>query len=109
MQSATNLAIDLTEQLAAGTLTPVFDGSAPVATYEDAVALDQVVQLGLDDLDRFDPADQAILTDFAALVAALVADGEANFDAGDIGPLLAGAAQVVNLLTSGECDGFLQP
>ncbi len=103
------IAAELTEQLASGALTPVFNGSAPTATYADAVALDDVVQRSQADLDRFSPGDQATLTAFAAQLAAVVAEGESNFDAADIGPLLSGAVQVVGILTNGECDGFLAP
>ena len=46
---------------------------------------------------------------FKTLLNQTVADGAANFDANDIPPLLNGAVNAVNLLTSGTCDGFLAP
>jgi Zn-dependent M28 family amino/carboxypeptidase len=102
-----NIASSLTTELASAALTPVFNGAAPLAAYSDAVALDAVLQLGLADLGRFSPADQATLQAAAATVAAIVADGSGNFDAGDINTLLANAGTLVSLLAKGECDGFL--
>ncbi len=102
-----NIASDLTTELASAALTPVFNGAAPVATYSDAVALDAVLQIGLADLTRFTPGEQATFLAAAAAIGAIVADGSGNFDGGDITTLLVNAVSLVSLLTNGECDGFL--
>lgn len=102
-----NIASDLTTQLASGALTPAFNGSAPLATFEDAVSIDAVLQLALTDLARFTPAQQATVQGAANAIAAIVAAGSANFDGNDINTLLANSVSLVSLLASGECDGFL--
>lgn len=102
-----NIASKLTTELASGTLTPVFNGGAPLATYSDAVALEAVLNLGLADLGRFSPADQATFQSAAAAVTTIVAAGSGSFGAGDINILLGNAVTLVSLLTNGECDGFL--
>jgi hypothetical protein len=40
-------------------------------------------------------------------VRRLVADGRAAFEPGDVGTLLADAARMVDLLSHGDCRGFL--
>lgn len=102
-----NIANDLTTALADGSVNPVFDGSAPLATYEDAVAINNVLLLAVADLGRFTPAQQATVQAAANAIAAIVADGAANFDGGDINTLLVNSVTLVSLLASGECDGFL--
>ena len=102
------IAINLTEQLVSGALTPVFDGSAPPATYEDAVEFDALMQQALVDIGRFSPADQANLLAWVSTMAAIVSDGPAAFGADDLNNMLLIALQVVSLLASGECDGFLE-
>ncbi|MFK7977990.1 MAG: M28 family metallopeptidase [Halioglobus sp.] len=102
-----NIASALTTELASGALTPTFNGAAPLASFEDALAIDAVLQLALTDLDRFTPGQQATVQAAAAAIAAIVADGSANFDGADINTLLVNSVTLVSLLASGECDGFL--
>lgn len=103
-----NIANDLTTELASAALTPVFNGAAPLASYEDALAIDAVLQLALTDLARFTPAQQATVQTAANTIAAIVADGSSSFDTVDISTLLANSITLVSLLTTGECEGFLQ-
>ena len=102
------IATRLTKDLVAGP-APTFVGNAPLATYADAVALDGVVDTAVVDLGRFTATQQQQLLSFKSLLDQTVADGPANFDGNDIPPLLSGAVNAVNLLTSGTCDGFLAP
>jgi hypothetical protein len=102
------IATALTKDLVAGP-RPTFVANSPLATYADAVALNDVVNTAVVDIGRFDATQQQQLLDFKSLLNQTVADGAANFDANDIPPLLNGAVNAVNLLTSGPCDGFLAP
>ncbi len=103
------IGIELSAGLVDGSVTPTFNGSAPVATYADAVALDGLVASALADLDLFSPADQATVQAYADTVSGIVADGVSGFGPEDLGPLLGGASAVVSILASGECDGYLAP
>jgi hypothetical protein len=102
------IATALTKDLVAGA-KPTFVGNAPLATYADAVSLQDVVNRAVADLARFTPTQQQQLQDFRTLLNQVVADGAANFDTNDINAVLGGAVNAVNLLTSGTCDGFLAP
>ncbi len=102
------IATRLTEDLVAGT-PPTFVGNAPLATYDDAVQLGEVVHQAQADLGRFSQAQQDQLTTFRDQLDAVIAAGPAQFDDTDIPPLLSGAATAVSILTSGPCDGFLAP
>ena len=102
------IATRLTKDLVAGPKA-TFVPDAPLATYADAASLADVVNAAVVDLGRFNAAQQQQLQDFRTLLNQVVADGPANFDSTDIPPLLNGAVNAVNLLTSGDCDGFLAP
>jgi hypothetical protein len=102
-----HIATHLTLQLTNGLLTPTFTTGLNSVTFDDAVTLSAVVQTALSDLGRFSASNQAFITSSASTLAALVADGSAGFYTanGDI-TVLNIAAQLVNLLTSGTCEGF---
>jgi hypothetical protein len=102
-----NIASDLTNQLVSGALTPVFTGGNPLATYSDAVSMNNVLQRALTDIGRFSAADQVTIQSSASFLAAMVADGSGSFDDADVFPLLNAAVTLVSLLAKGECDGFL--
>ena len=102
------IATALTKDLVAGA-RPTFVGTTPLATFADAVALNDVVNTSVVDIGRFTASQQSQLMAFKNLLNQTVADGAANFDTNDIPPLLNGAVNAVNLLTSGTCDGFLAP
>ncbi len=104
----TLISLELAKELASGQLTPVFDAGAPLATYGDAQSLNNLIQLALVDISRFTPAQQANITGWASTMAGIVAAGEAAFDSGDVSTMLGIALQVVSLLATGECDGFLE-
>ena len=86
---------------------PVFvPGGSVVASYEDAVALEQVFATALVDLAVFDPAGQAEIQATHATLASIVADGPAAFDNVDVGTLLTAAAGGIGLLEGLGCRGF---
>lgn len=86
---------------------PAFSAANPLATFNDAVSLQTVVNLALGDLARFTAAQQQQLLKFRDDLNAAVAAGAANFGDDDIGTLVGGAATAVSILTSGPCDGFI--
>ncbi len=103
----TKISLELAKQLANAQLTPSFNASAPLATYADAVSLNSLIQQSLTDIDRFSPGNQANIQGWAATMATIVSDGQAGFSAGDINTVLSIAVQLVSLLSTGECDGFV--
>jgi hypothetical protein len=80
---------------------------APLATFEDATVINEVINLGVMDLALFTPADQATILQFQSDLNAMVADGPGNFDSSDVTTLLLGTVDVVDILTNIDCDGFL--
>lgn len=101
------IATQLTTDLANTNDVPTFTQPPTIANFDDAVALSEVASLALNDIDRFTVEQQAQLQQIASDLATIVAEGEENFDAADINTLLLSALTAVNLLTTGECDGFL--
>jgi hypothetical protein len=89
--------------------TPPTFVSTPLVTYEDAVALLEVVEKGQEDLDRFTQAQQDFFQGFRDDLTSIVEAGPAAFGSDDVNAILGGAVQTVSLLTTGECDGFLTP
>ena len=85
-----------------------FSGTNPVATFEDAVTINDVGNRAVADIGRFDPSQQAVLLQFHDALNAIVAAGPANFGADDIGTLLSAALNFVNIVSTGQCDGFLE-
>ncbi|MGZ4735008.1 MAG: M28 family metallopeptidase [Acidimicrobiia bacterium] len=101
------LAYKLAATLIAADGRPTFAANTPLATFDDALALQSVTNAAISDLGRFTAAQQTQLLAFRDSLNAVVAAGAANFDSNDIASLIAGAAQAVSILTSGTCDGFL--
>jgi Peptidase family M28 len=101
--------VRLARDLAGGTAAPAFVPGTPPATYNDAVALREVADRALQDLDRFDANQQAALLAFNATLTDIVAAGPDEFGPDDAGTVLFGAASAVEIFTSGDCDGFTRP
>jgi Zn-dependent M28 family amino/carboxypeptidase len=93
--------------LAATDTPPVFDPTAPLTTYEDALTMLDVTTASRPDFSRFEPAARAASEQYVADLEAIVAAGPEAFDDAAIGTLLGGAVPYVDALTTGECDGFL--
>jgi hypothetical protein len=101
--------VRLARDLAGVTPAPAFVPGTPPATYDDAVALREVADRALPDLDRFDADQQAALLAFDAALADIVAAGPDEFGPDDVATVLSGAANAVEVFTSGDCDGFTRP
>lgn len=86
---------------------PTFSGTNPLATFDDALALQSVTHAAITDLARFTAEQQQQLLKFRDDLDAVVSAGAANFDSADIATLVGGAATAVSILTSGTCDGFI--
>jgi hypothetical protein len=101
--------VRLARDLAGGGAAPAFVSGTPPATYDDAVALREVADRALADLDRFDADQQAALLAFNATLADIVAAGPDEFGPDDAGTVLFGASNAVEIFTTGDCDGFTRP
>ena len=97
----------VTRDLAATEVRPSFTTGLPLATYHDAVTLLSLIERAQVDQDRFPAAEQASIEDSRQVVGQLVSEGPAEFSNDDMISLLGHAAEVVDILTYGECDGFL--
>ena len=98
----------LARDLTSGDTTPTFTPGTPLATYDDAVAMQAVSTQARADLGRFTPGQQAQLLHVQATVDDIVAAGPDGFGPGDVSALLSGSATAVGIFASGECDGFLR-
>ncbi len=105
-QIALNLTLGLVDVI---TPPPFVAPFSPLATFEDAVVLNETANVGVADLALFSPSDQTTLLQFQSEINAVVAEGEGAFDSADIVTLLLNAVQLISILTNIECDGFLSP
>src|SRR5690606_41635719 len=101
------IALDLTIELAntatPPTFVPPFSG---LATFADAVVLNEIVNAGMADIGLFGPADQLLLQEAQTDLNAIVADGEGLFDAADVPTVLLAALDVLSVLENLDCEGF---
>ena len=110
LEQQSRTAYETTLALANAVTPPGFVApSSALATFADAVIIDEVLTAGLADLALFSPTDQTQLMQIQAEVHAIVADGAANFDSSDVLTVLTDTIDVVGLLTHTACDGFLSP
>jgi hypothetical protein len=107
LEQQVKIAYSLAANLIAADGRPTFSPTNPLATFDDALALQSVTSGAITDLARFTAAQQTQLLKFRDDLNAVVAAGAANFDATDISTLVGGAATAVGILTSGTCDGFI--
>jgi hypothetical protein len=98
----------LVRDLANTDALPTYDPNAPGATYEDAVAIHSLLLQAQPDFPRFDAEGQVTASQFVADLGAIVDAGPAAFDDAAIGTLLSGTIAIVELWSTGECDGFLE-
>jgi hypothetical protein len=77
-----------------------------IATYADAVALDQVFTTALADLALFPSDAQAQIEGTQIAIAGIVADGPALFDNTDVGTLLVAAVNGIAAIEALGCRGF---
>ena len=98
----------LTRDLMNTDALPTYDPNAPGATYDDAVAIHSLLVQAQPDFSRFSDADKAASEQFLADMSVIVDAGPDAFDDAAIGRLLGGTVAIVELLSTGECDGFLE-
>ena len=104
LRAQSRIAFRLVVALAEAGTPPAFTPPDPaLATYADAVVLSEVVHRGGADLALFPPTDQALLQAIDAGLAAIVADGPAQFDAADVSTLLGDAVQTLGALARLGC------
>jgi hypothetical protein len=101
--TATALAQDLvaTEDL------PEYDPTAPPAAFADAVSMQEILTTAEGDVGMFAPADQATVNQFREDLDTIVAAGPEAFDDDAVSTLLGGSVDLVDLLASSACDGFV--
>ncbi len=97
----------LTRDLVATDSVPVFDATAPVSAYSDAVELLRVVEIAQTDLGLFPPDQQVAIAQFQLDLQAIVNASPEAFDAQAVGTLLGGAAMLVSSLRALDCDPYL--
>lgn len=97
------LVVRLTTQAA----TPTFAPGLPLATFDDALAVGELMDDVLADLDLYDAEDQATLLENAAIVEGVIAGGPEAFDQDAMVSMLLAAQAGVALLAEGPCDAFL--
>jgi hypothetical protein len=102
-----DMAVALTRDVGNGDGRPTYDATAPLATYDDVVAVEGVVSRSLPDAVTLPPSLQADLAEARAVLLDLIADGPAAFDATDFDVLFPAVLTLVDILTFGPCDGFL--
>jgi Peptidase family M28 len=105
----TAISLDVTRRLADADTPPTFVANAPLATYDDAIAITRVYERVWNDRDSFSTVDRASIAQSKANAEAIVARGRAAFSSSDVSTLLSGAAAAVNIFTHGTCSGFLAP
>src|SRR5262245_12682385 len=101
-------ALRLTRELADTDDPPTFAPSPAPVTYGDTLELQVVGDRLIQDLARFTPSQQTTLLRNKAMLDAIVAAGPAEFGTDDISTIAINTAGVIDLLTSGPCDGFLR-
>jgi Peptidase family M28 len=107
LEQQLGIGVALVTDLAAGTSTPTFDGTSPLATYADAVAVHGLIESLLPDVALFTATQQATLLDREATLQTMVDNGAAGFDSAAQTTLLFASLDLVDILASGTCDGFL--
>jgi hypothetical protein len=80
---------------------------SPLATFDHAVVIERGADRGPRRSRAVSTSDQAAIIQIQAEIAAMVADGEANFDSSDVSTLLLNVLDVVTILTNIDCDGLL--
>ena len=96
LEQQTRTAYDLTVALADTASPPAFMSPNPaLATFADAVTLDEILTAGAGDVGLFSPADQTRLLQIQAEIHGFVTAGEPNFDSNDILTMLLDTADVI--------------
>ena len=100
-RSAFRLIVELAETSTLPGFTPPL---SPLATFDDAVAIDQVLTTTLSDLSFFGTEEQASLEALQTQLAAIVSEGPGAFDLGDVVTVLNSTLQAIDLLAGLDCQ-----
>lgn len=107
LRQQASMAQRLVRDLASTATPPDFVSGLPLATYDDAVALQVIGDRAWVDRARFSAADQERMALARTNIQRIVGEGRAAFGSDDLSTMLGDALALVNVLTHGECDGFL--
>jgi hypothetical protein len=97
----------VTTALADTDVSRAFVPGAPLITFADVVAVEATTARALTDIGLLGPTEQAQLEAAHEVLAELVAAGAAAFAPDDWAPAFGAVLTLVDLLTSGLCDGYL--
>jgi hypothetical protein len=97
----------LAQDLVATDQVPEFVPDLPSATFADAESMLEVVSSAEADFGSFTPDFEALAEQFLVDLTAIVEAGEAAFDDEAVATLLGGSVDIVEALSTGPCDGFL--
>jgi hypothetical protein len=103
------MSVALTRALGNGDGRPTWNAGAPLASFDDVVAIEAVVSRSLPDAGSLPPSAQADLAAAHDLLLGLIADGPGAFDSNDYSGLFNAVLDLSEILTLGGCDGFLAP
>lgn len=107
LEQQSRIALDLTIDLINTSSPPSYvPPLATLASYEDAVVLQEVLTAGVVDLALFGPTEQATIVAAKADVDAVVAAGPGAFGGGSVGTILLAALDVLAAVETLPCDGF---
>lgn len=107
LRSQTHIAFRTAMALSETDAPPPFKGIATqLATYTDLQGVARIVRAGTADISLLTTEDQAAMTTLDANLQALVADGAAAFEGGDITTVLVGAANTIEALRRVPCQKF---
>jgi hypothetical protein len=99
----------VTTELANADVAPTFVAGAPLVVFADVVAVEATTARALEDGHLLDPTERARLAAAHAVLVGVVEDGPANFTDADWSPVFDAVLTLVDLLTTGDCDGYLTP
>jgi hypothetical protein len=88
---------------------PTFATGLPLATFDDAQSVADLLDRLTADRETFSDADWATFLDRKAVVDGVVAAGPGGFDSAAMTSMLLAINDVVNLLARADCDGYLVP
>lgn len=84
-------------------MTPTFETGGATASFDDGITLDSLLSAATADLDRFG-ANAGNVERAGDMVAEIVDDGVAAFDAASVDALLGSANVLVEALTRTPCE-----
>lgn len=98
----------LVRELATADARPEFTSGTPSATYDDAVAVLDMVERSQADTDLLRPGDRPLVQGYLDELTAIVDAGPEAFDAPAVSRLLSGANDLVGAFTRTACSGYLE-